>query len=468
MSTSSPTAPQVVRASAMPEGCMTMPVVIVGGGSCGLTAAIALRMAGVDCVILERDVRATGSTALSSGFIPAAQTRIQQSLGIEDSHEWLIEDVINKAHGQAPRPLVTAYVHAAAQAIDALQDKGLPFEIVYGFLYPGHRVRRMHSMPERTGETFMTRLEQLATQMGADLLTEALVRELWIDDQQRIIGVGYQRPDGSMEHLGCSFLLLACNGFGGNPRLVKELLPDMAQATFAGHQGNDGSAIEWARQLGLKMADLDAYQGHGSWVTPQGALMTWAFIMEGGVQINARGQRFSDETGGYSEAAVHVLAQPGGVAWNVFDEPLLQLLLGFPDFRDAHAAGALRTASDIKSLASIIGCDEQTLKATLDEVRPGHTDAWGRTFKRSLHAPYRAVKVTGALFHTQGGLDVDTRCRALRADGQAMVNLYAAGGAARGVSGRGADGYLAGNGLLSAVGGGWLAANDIAAQWRAL
>ncbi len=453
--------PSIVRATKMPEGTLSMPVVIVGGGSCGLTAAIALRQAGVDCVVLERDARATGSTALSSGFIPAAETRIQKALGIADSYECLIEDVINKAHGLAPRPLVTAYVKSATQAIDALEAKGLPFEIVDGFLYPGHRVRRMHSMPERTGETFMTRLEQLATQMGADLLNQALVRELWVDDKDRVLGVGYQRPDGSMDHLACDYLLLACNGFGGNPKLVKELLPDMAQATFAGHQGNDGSAIEWARQLGLSLADLDAYQGHGSWVTPQGALMTWAFIMEGGVQINSRGQRFSDETGGYSEAAVHVLAQPGGIAWNVFDEPLLQLLLGFPDFRDAHAAGALKTAVDVPALASLMGCDAATLKATLDEVRPGHTDAFGRSFTRSLQAPYHAVKVTGALFHTQGGVDVDTHCRALRTDGRPMANLYAAGGAARGVSGRGADGYLAGNGLLSAVGGGWLAASDM-------
>ena len=40
------------------------------------------------------------------------------------------------------------------------------------------------------------------------------------------------------------------------------------------------------------------------------ALITWALMMEGGVQLNARGQRFHDETAGYSEAAVQVLAQP--------------------------------------------------------------------------------------------------------------------------------------------------------------
>jgi fumarate reductase flavoprotein subunit len=459
--------PQVVRADGMPAGTPELAVVIVGAGACGLTTGIALRRAGVDCVILERDARATGSTALSSGFIPAAETALQKSLGIEDTHEMLVEDIVNKAHGQAPRPLVQAYVEAVTEALDALQAYGLPFEIVDGFLYPGHRVRRMHSMPEKTGETFITRLEQLAVAQGVDILLEALVRELWVDADQRVLGVGYQRPDGQMEYLACRQLMLACNGFGGNPTLVRELLPEMAQATFAGHQGNDGTAIGWARQLGLRMADLDAYQGHGSWVTPQGALMTWAFIMEGGVQVNAQGRRFNDETGGYSEAAVHVLAQPGSVAWNVFDGPLLELLRGFPDFRDAEAAGALRMATDAAALAALIGCDVSMLKTTLAEIRPGHTDAFGRRFTRALQAPYYGVKVTGALFHTQGGLDIDTRCRVLRSDGQAMVNLYAAGGAARGVSGRGADGYLAGNGLLSAVGGGWLAARDMAARFSA-
>ena len=244
--------------------------------------------------------------------------------------------------------------------------------------------------------------------------------------------------------------------------MVKEFLPEMANAVFAGHQGNDGTAVQWGRQLDLQMGDLDAYQGHGSWVTPQGALMTWAFIMEGGVQVNTLGKRFNDETGGYSEAAMHVLNQPGGIAWNVFDAPLLELLRSFPDYRGAEAAGALRTAANVTSLAVLIGCDVAALQSTLDEVRAGHTDAMGRNFSRSLLAPYYAIKVTGALFHTQGGLEVDAQCRVMKSNGQTLHNLYAAGGAARGVSGRGADGYLAGNGLLSALGGGWLVAKDIA------
>ena len=140
---------------------------------------------------------------------------------------------------------------------------------------------------------------------------------------------------GAIEHVACDMLLLACNGFGGDAELVRELLPEMRDATFAGHAGNDGSAILWGQALGAASAGLCGYQGHGSWVVPQGALMTWAVMMEGGVQLNARGERFHDETQGYSEAAVDVLAQPGGVAWNVFGDAQLALAREFPDFREA-------------------------------------------------------------------------------------------------------------------------------------
>jgi len=456
--------PRIVRAATLPDEAPHVPVAIVGAGACGLTTAIRLRRGGVDCVLLERDPVPSGSTALSSGLIPAAGTRLQRALGIEDSQALLAEDIIAKTDGEAPPHLVRAYVAAVPEAIDTLESLGIVFEVQDGFLYPGHRVRRMHGVPEHTGAALMAALERTATGLGADLLTEALVRELWVDAADRVIGVGYQRPDGRLEHLRCDLLVLACNGFGGNAEMVRELLPAMAFATFGGHTGNDGSAIQWGRALGAGLADLQGYQGHGSWITPQGALMSWATIVEGGIQVNTRGERFHDESLGYSEAAVHVLDQPGGVAWEVFDEALLPLTRSFPDFAPAEAAGALRRAADVHELAALIGCDAAVLARTLASVDPDVPDPFGRRFRRRLTAPYCAVKITGALFHTQGGLDVDAHCRVRRADGSPLPNLLAAGGAARGVSGRDAWGYLAGNGLLSAVGGGWVAAGTAIGQ----
>jgi len=46
---------------------------------------------------------------------------------------------------------------------------------------------------------------------------------------------------------------------------------------------------------------------------------------------------------------------------------------------------------------------------------------------------------------------VDREARVVLSDGGVAANLFAAGGAAAGVSGSSASGYLSGNGLLTAV-----------------
>ena len=438
-------------------------VAIVGGGACGLTAALMLSQLGIACVVLERDASPTGSTALSSGFVPAAGTQIQAAQGITDTPEWFAQDIQAKAHGRASPALVKAYSEAIGPAIDALaQHHGIAWHVLDTFLYPGHGVHRMHAVPEKTGAGLMTRLHRAAETAGVVVLTEAQVTTLYVNDTDQVLGVGFVRPDGQLEHLSCDTVLLACNGFGGNSDLVKTLLPEMKDALYAGHQGNDGSAIAWGQQLGAQLADLGGYQGHGSWAVPQGALISWALMMEGAVQINAHGQRFHDETQGYSEAAVHVLAQPNGHAWNVFDDALLSFAQDFPDFCDAQAAGAVHRCDSVAALAQHIGCDVAVLQQTLQDVQAGPDTKTGRHFKRALVAPFYAIRVTGALFHTQGGLDINAHCQVLRPDGSSLPNLLAAGGAARGVSGDAVWGYLSGNGLLSAIAGGYIAAHTAA------
>jgi len=464
-----------------PHDAPRVSVAIVGAGACGLVASLMLRDAGIDCVLLERDARPAGSTALSSGFIPAPGTAVQRAACIADSAELFARDIQAKAHGTAAAHLVSAFSEAIGPALDVLSSRhAIDFIVLDGFLYPGHSVRRMHAVPEKTGAALVAQLERAALAAGADILTHAHVTQIWIDSRRRVTGVAYERPGGGIEHLRCDALLLACNGFGGNPDMVADLLPEMRSALFAGHVGNDGSAIAWGRALGARLADLGGYQGHGSWATPQGALITWALMMEGGVQLNSHGERFHDETQGYSAAAVQVLAQPGGVAWNVFDGELLTLARGFPDFCEAEALGAVKRCDSLAGLASLIGCDAIDLIAanahgacatgqkhlnfpTAPDIA-GH--AGTSVFKRQLAPPYYAVKVTGALFHTQGGLDIDAHCRVLREDGSPFANLLAAGGAARGVSGNAVWGYLSGNGLLSAVAGGASAAATLAASLK--
>jgi fumarate reductase flavoprotein subunit len=315
----------------------------------------------------------------------------------------------------------------------------------------------------------MTALSSACDRAGADILNDALASALFADAQGRIHGARITRPDGTTEDIACEALILACCGFAGNERMVAEYIPEIAGATFFGHPGNKGDAIRWGLQLGADIKDLTSYQGHGGLAAGHGIPILWPLIMEGGFQINAAGLRFSDESLGYSEQAMNVVAQPGNVAWDIYDERLHQLMLEFQDYRDAVSARAINSAPDIATLAQTAGLPVAALTSTIAEVEQmvrGERDCpFGRNFKSKgpLKPPYYCARVTGALFHTQGGLAVDERARVKRKDGSLFPNLFAGGGAARGIAGPGSWGYMAGNGLLTATTFGRLAGVTAAA-----
>jgi fumarate reductase flavoprotein subunit len=191
--------------------------------------------------------------------------------------------------------------------------------------------------------------------------------------------------------------------------------------------------------------------------------------MEGGFQVNAQGRRFCDETCGYSEQAAAVLRQPGGIAWDIFDARIAAVARQFEDFQAAERAGAMLVADSVDELAARIRLPAEIFAEEWRNVEilktRGGVDRYGRHFSaaQKLLPPFFAVKVTGALFHSQGGLAVGTTARVERKDGSLFPNLFAAGGAAVGISGSTAAGYLSGNGLLTATVLGRLAGESAAA-----
>ena len=436
---------------------MHFPIVIIGAGGTGLTAALAAHDAGSEVLVLERDASPAGSTAMSTGLIPASGTPEQVAAGIVDTPEIFAADMVAKTKGHIDRDLALHIARESGETIAWLRDRhGVPLDLVDGFLYPGHSVRRMYGTPNRTGSELMAALDAACAQAQVPILTEATVERL-LYEGGRMTGVEYIRPDGSVETVTCDALILACSGFAGNAEMVARFIPDMAEATFHGHPGNKGDAIRWGLAMGAAVADMTAYQGHGGLAVGHAVPILWPLIMEGGFQINTDGKRFSDESAGYSEQAAKLNAQPGHVGWSIFDERLHVLMCDFDDYRDALRAGAVVTAPTLPALAEAIRVPVAALEATCAEVMAvahgEREDAFGRKFaaRQVLMPPYHAAKVTGALFHTQGGLVVDTRCRVVAQDGSIFVNLFAGGGAARGLSGDGPYGYLAGNGLLAAT-----------------
>lgn len=425
---------------------------IIGAGAGGLVAALAAHEAGQSVLVIEADPVPQGSTALSAGLIPAAGTKAQAGAGIEDTAALFAADIQAKANNENEQALVDRLADASGPVIDWLTDTfELPFSVVANFDYPGHSRRRMHGLPTRSGAELIDRLRATCETAGVDIICERRAYRLYLENDQ-VSGVAVMRPDGGVETIGCDKLVLACNGFGGNRELVHQFMPEIENGVWFGHDGNRGEALLWGQEIGADLQHLNAYQGHGNVAHPHGILITWAVIMEGGVQVNCEGRRFWNETRGYSEAAQAVLSQPGGEAYAIFDGRIAEVARQFEDFKQAEATGAIKTSETLEGLADEFGLPRSPFLQTMGDIPTDGQDAFGRNFNgKRLEAPFLGVRVTGALFHTQGGLRTGESGRVFRADGTLFPNLYACGGAACGVSGSGDSGYLSGNGLLSAV-----------------
>jgi len=200
---------------------------------------------------------------------------------------------------------------------------------------------------------------------------------------------------------------------------------------------------------------------------PHGIGVPPGVLFEGGVIVNVDGERFVDETADIAGMLHPVMAQPGGECWVIFDAVNVARCMHIPEMA---ALNAPRAADHIGDLAGRIGVPADALYATLAAAtstrRASRPDAFGRVWESDdpPTSPYRALRVVGALYHTQGGLQVDDDARLRRADGTALRNVFAGGGAARGVSGPSFWGYLPAMGLCAAVTLGRIAGDAAARQ----
>ena len=143
----------------IPEFEFSVPVVVIGAGACGLTAALAAHDAGADVLVLERDKRPWGSTSMSLGAVCGVNTRAQREADIEDSVAAFINDVMAKTEGRAD-PLLTRVVgEQSGPVLDWLADTHeVPLLLDFKWVGLGHSQPRLHIPPRRNGEELLALL----------------------------------------------------------------------------------------------------------------------------------------------------------------------------------------------------------------------------------------------------------------------------------------------------------------------
>ena len=126
----------------------------------------------------------------------------------------------------------------------------------------------MHGTPNRDGAELLACLLEAVSREGIDILTAAVATDLHADEGRQ--GDGRAHPAPGREAVKTSVAARSCSpatGFGGNPEMVREYIPEIADALYFGHAGNRGDAVTWGLELGAEVADMGSYQGHGAVAT---------------------------------------------------------------------------------------------------------------------------------------------------------------------------------------------------------
>ena len=100
----------------------TTDVVVVGSGGGALTAALTVRLAGGDAIVIEKCPRYGGSTALSAGGMWIPNNHKMAEAGIYDSYELALTYMKNAVGDRVPESKLEAYVRYAPEMIKFLCD----------------------------------------------------------------------------------------------------------------------------------------------------------------------------------------------------------------------------------------------------------------------------------------------------------------------------------------------------------
>jgi tricarballylate dehydrogenase len=452
-------------------------VIVIGGGSAALEAAIAARQAGAESVVMLEKAPPTesGGNAQFShvgfrfahsgaqelrGFFPQVPEQQFRRMQIPAyTRQNFLDDLNRVTQGRIDPVLADCLVDHSNAAVHWMQDIGVGWEPekmteVDGKLYlPGGH----HIHPVGGGPGMLRQLRDIAfNKHGIEIRYESRVRAVHGNDRG-IEGVRVSAPDGEYDLAGRS-IIVCSGGFQANAEMRARYLGINADLMkVRGSRHNTGEVLHMLLALGVKAAGH--WQGaHMSPIDLKAPDVETPAMSDGrgnsmnrydyqfGVTVNALGQRFFDEGEAkhaytYAKTGRAVLNQPGGVAWQIYDQTGIDL------FRHGRNYPATMVeAPTLAELATRIGIEPEPFVRTVSDFNaacrqdipfmPGELDGKctvGIAPKKSNWAvpltrgPFRAYPVTAGITFSFGGVQVDTQARVINTGNQPVDGLYASG-----------------------------------------
>ena len=440
--------------------------IVVGGGLAGLAATRRLAANGLSVALVEKRERLGGSSAMSGGWFALSGTAMQRRAGVEDSDELFVADMVETGGGFADEELLHRLVERQVHAIAEIdRAAGWTDELKVS---AGMTVARAHLVRIRELLAF---LEHEAVAGGAVILPSRGADGL-VWDGARVTGIRSVHGDLHAR----AGVVLTSGGFSRSPELLELFVPHQAAAMPYGGIGSTGDGLRMAWALGAGLADIGhvagTYGQHADTGDEEHELLTANYL--GAILVNARGERFTDESESYKVLGSAVLGQPERMAYQVFDSVVrARSKPGVPlsDMERIEELGHLVGAPTLAALEHELGIPGGQLVRTVEQynesVAGRNDDSFGRTglvngvgtLVPIETAPFYAYPAVTAMTSTYGGLKVLPDTSVVRMDGTRIDGLYAAGEVVGGFHGAS---YMTGTALTKALVFGIEAADTIA------
>ncbi|KAH6720379.1 flavoprotein subunit of succinate dehydrogenase/fumarate reductase [Leptodontidium sp. MPI-SDFR-AT-0119] len=492
-------------------------VIVVGGGNAGFCAAISAAQSGARNVLLIDkcpEEWAGGNSYFTAGAMRTAHSGLKDVLPLVNNvdaemaklidlesytRDDFLADMERITHGKYDRELGKTLVEESTSAIQWLAKNGVRFQL--SFNRQAYKVDGRYKFwgglclkTEDGGRGLVRDHQSAAERHGITILYQTAAEKINLDPQTGVFKSLLVNRQGKKVSISAQALILAAGGFESNPRMRAQYLgPGWDLAHVRGTPYNTGECLEMAiRDIAAKQVGQWSGCHSVAWdaSSPQNSgdqKISNEFTKSGypfGVTINSQGNRFFDEGSDirnytYAKFGKAILAQPQGVAFQVWDSQTIKWLRD-EEYRDEivekiHGDSIEELAQNcaLKGLENPTGF-VQTLKCYNEAVynhraENGSGLKWDPAIKDGLgtqssktqlavpksnwalpidQGPFMAVKVGCGVTFTFGGLAVESQTSGVISNftGKVVPGVFCAGEMLGGLF---YENYPGGSGLTS-------------------
>lgn len=407
-------------------------VVVAGGGAAGVMAAINASKLGAKVLLIQAGVVLGGNSAISSGWIRSVNTKWHAKKGIKDTAKAYEQNIIDYGCGTRNPKKAAVIAARSHEFVDFLIDWKVPFTDDEDRFNGGETLRIVKAQGGG-GAVMKGLLRALKATKNVTVMTSTrLTKVIPSKAGDAVAGIEALHA-GKTIRIRAKALVMATGGFGRNQAYIERFANQWAKTGRIMDVNDVGDGLRLATELGAGTQNLDICMVCPTLEVTRNVFFSSAPVVNGGIFVNEKGRRFTNEYVIYTQTNIDMLKQKA--VWEIATP-------------EQHATvntmirmGVATRCDTVEDLAKLIGCEPAGLKADIEEHNrqtslpaDKRNDRFGRkAYNKPLNPPYYAARIMPVMIETVGGITIDEKSRVTTLFGnQVMKGLYAAGALAFG------------------------------------